>query len=71
VDPEFVRVTTRVMAVGLAAISIGTIALYIAFRAFGAAEERRDFGALTVLIGAALLILLVCVLLFRWSFAVR
>jgi hypothetical protein len=67
VDPEFVRVTSRVVAVGLAAITIGTVALYIAFRAYGAAEERRDFGAFTVLVGAALLILLVCVLLFRWS----
>jgi hypothetical protein len=71
VDPEFVRVTARVMAVGLAAVGIGTIALYIAFRAFGASEERRDFGAFAVLVGAALLILLVCLILLRWSFAVR
>jgi hypothetical protein len=71
VDPEFVRVTLRVMAVGLGAVGIGTLALYVAFRAFGATEERRDFGAFTVLIGAAILILLVCVILFRWSFAVR
>lgn len=68
-DPEFVRVTSRVMAIGLIVISLGTVALYVAFRSFGEAKERSDFKPFVILIGAVVFILVCCLVLLRWSFA--
>lgn len=70
-DPEFIRVTTRVVAIGLIALTVGTAGLLFAFRKFGEAEERRDFMPFAVLVGTAIFILLICVVLLRWSFVVR
>jgi hypothetical protein len=70
-DPEFVRVTSRVMAVGLIVVTLGTLALFYAFRSFGEAKERQDFRPFAILLGAAFFILVCCVVLLRWSFAVR
>lgn len=70
-DPEFIRVTTRVMAIGLMAVTIGTLGLFFAFRSFGAARENRGFAPFAILLGTAVFILLICLVLLRWSFAVR
>ena len=66
-DPEFVRVTTRVVAIGLIVISLGTVALYVAFRSFGESNERGDFKPFAILIASALFILVICLVLLRWS----
>ncbi len=70
-DPEFVRVTSRVMAIGLFVITLGTLALLFAFRSFGQANERSDFRPFVVLLAAAFFILVCCLVLLRWSFVVR
>lgn len=66
-DPEFVRVTTRVLAIGLFVLAVGTVALYFAFRSFGEAEERSGVGGLRMLLGAVAFILVICLVLLRWS----
>lgn len=66
-DPEFVRVTTRVLAIGLFVTAIGTVALYFAFRAFGNPEERSGAGGFRMLLGAIAFILVICLVLLRWS----
>lgn len=70
-DPEFVRVTSRVMAIGLFVVTLGTLALVYAFRSFGQAKERSDFRPFAILLAAAFFILVCCVILLRWSFVVR
>lgn len=70
-DPEFVRVTSRVLAIGLTIVTIGTVALFIAFRSFGRADERQDFRPFVMLLAAAFFILVLCVILLRWSFVAR
>jgi hypothetical protein len=67
-DPEFVRILSRVALVGGAIIVIGAGGLFLAFRAFGPSESRsRDFRA-TVLVASVLLFVLIsCVLLLRLS----
>lgn len=70
-DPEFVRVTSRVIAIGLLVLSLGTTGLLLAFRKFGQAEESRDFKPFAILIVAVGFILVCCVVLLRWSFAAR
>ena len=70
-DPEFVRVTSRVMAIGLIIVTLGTLALVYAFRSFGRAKERADFRPFAILLGAAFFILICCIALLRWSFVVR
>lgn len=67
VDPEFVRVTTRVLAVGLFVITIGTVALYLAFRSFGDPSERSGANGLRMLLAAVAFILVFCLVLLRWS----
>ena len=67
-DPEFVRVTTRVFAIGLTLISIGTLALYFAFRRFMRRDgNQADGQSFVILLGAAGLILICCIALLRWS----
>jgi len=70
-DPEFVRVTSRVLAIGLGIVTIGTIALFFAFRSFGQAKERQDFRPFLTLLAAAFFILVLCIILLRWSFVAR
>ena len=67
-DPEFVRVTSRVIAVGTAVLTLGTIGLVYAFRRFGVAENERDFKPFAILVAVAIFILLLCVGLLRFSF---
>jgi heme/copper-type cytochrome/quinol oxidase subunit 2 len=67
VDPEFVRVTIRVVAIGLIVLAIGTIALVIAFRAYGDERERSGAAALRTLLAAVAFILVCCLVLLRWS----
>lgn len=67
VDPEFVRVTTRVLAIGLFIITAGTVALYFAFRAFGEPGERSGTNGLRMLLAAVAFILVFCLVLLRWS----
>jgi hypothetical protein len=67
VDPEFVRVTTRVLAIGFIVLTVGTVALYLAFRAFGDQGERSGATGLRMLLGAVALILVFCLVLLRWS----
>jgi hypothetical protein len=60
VDPEFVRVTTRVLAIGFIVLTIGTVALYLAFRSFGdLSEERSGARGLRMLLAAVAFILVV------------
>ena len=66
-DPEFVRVTTRVIAVGLFVLAIGTVALYFAFRAFGDPGERTGTNGLRILLAAIGVIIVFCIVLLRWS----
>jgi hypothetical protein len=66
-DPEFVRVTTRVLAIGFIVLTIGTVALYFAFRAFGDQGERSGVAGLRMLLAAVALILVFCLVLLRWS----
>ncbi|HEY2091205.1 MAG TPA: hypothetical protein VGJ81_04910 [Thermoanaerobaculia bacterium] len=66
-DPEFVRVTTRVLAVGFIVLTVGTVALYFAFRAFGDPAERSGVAGLRMLLAAVALILVFCLVLLRWS----
>ena len=68
-DPEFVRVTTRVVAVGLFVIVVGAVGLYFAFRAFGDERERSGVAGLRTLLAAAAFILVCCLVLLRWSVA--
>jgi len=67
VDPEFVRLTTRVLAVGFFVLGIGTVALYFAFRAFGEPGERTGAHGLRMLLAAIAFILVFCLVLLRWS----
>jgi hypothetical protein len=68
-DPEFQRVLFRTLAVGGVILAIGGTALFLAFRSFGEeGAERRPF---TLLIGVAVFVLICCLVLLRWSFAVR
>jgi heme/copper-type cytochrome/quinol oxidase subunit 2 len=67
VDPEFVRVTTRVLAIGFIVLTIGTVALYLAFRSFGDPRERSGAHGLRMLLGAVAFILVICLVLLRWS----
>ena len=67
-DPEFVRVTTRVLAIGFIVLTIGTVALYLAFRSFGdQSEERSGARGLRMLLAAVAFILVFCLVLLRWS----
>ena len=66
-DPEFVRVTSRVVAVGGIVLALGTVALFFAFRAFGDERERSGAAGLRALLAAVAFILVCCVILFRWS----
>lgn len=66
-DPEFIRVTTRVIAIGLFVTVIGTVALYFAFRAFGEPGERSGANGLRMLLAAVAFILVFCLVLLRWS----
>ena len=66
-DPEFVRVTTRVLAIGLFVVAAGTLALYFAFRSFGDPNERSGAAGLRMLLGAIAFILVFCLVLLRWS----
>jgi heme/copper-type cytochrome/quinol oxidase subunit 2 len=67
VDPEFVRVTTRVLAIGIFIVAIGTVALYFAFRSFGDPKERSGAKGLRMLLGAIAFIIVFCLVLLRWS----
>jgi hypothetical protein len=68
VDPEFVRVTSRVMAVGGIVVVLGAVALFFAFRAFGREGEESGGSGLRMLLGAVAFILVCCLILLRWSF---
>ncbi|HJT18079.1 MAG TPA: hypothetical protein VJ853_11845 [Thermoanaerobaculia bacterium] len=63
-DPEFIKILTRVVIVGGTIGIIGTIALIVAMRAFRMGDAR---GALVV---AALLffVLACCIVLLQFSF---
>ena len=61
------RVTLRVLAVGLFVLATGTVALYFAFRAFGDPSERSGATGLRMLLGAVAFILVMCLVLLRWS----
>jgi lipopolysaccharide export LptBFGC system permease protein LptF len=68
-DPEFQRVLFRTLAVGGVILAVGATALFFAFRSFGEeGAERRPF---TLIIAVAVFILICCLVLLRWSFAVR
>ena len=61
------RVTTRVLAVGFIVLTLGTGALYLAFRSFGDPAERSGVQGLRMLLGAIAFILVICLVLLRWS----
>ncbi len=61
------RVTTRVVAIGLFVVSIGTVALYLAFRSFGDPKERSGASGFRMLLAAIAFILVFCLVLLRWS----
>ena len=63
-DPEFVRIITRVLIIGFVVIGGGATALYFAFRSFGRSEKQHGFLWLA---GIAFAILIVCVVLWRLS----
>ena len=67
-DPEFVRITSRVLAVGGIVIILGAVALFFAFRAFGDERERSGAAGLRALLMAVGFILVCCLILLRWSF---
>ena len=70
-DAEFVRVTTRVLAVGGVILALGTVALFFAFRAFDEKHGRSGAAGLRALLMAVAFILVCCVILFRWSIVRR
>ena len=61
------RVTTRVVAIGLFVTAIGTVALYFAFRSFGDAKERSGANGLRMLLAAVAIIIVFCIVLLRLS----
>lgn len=61
------RVTTRVLAIGFIVLTIGTVALYLAFRSFGQQGERSGASSLRMLLAAVAFILVICLVLLRWS----
>jgi hypothetical protein len=63
-DPEFVRIITRVLIIGFVVTGGGATALYFAFRSFGKPGGQRGFLWLT---GIAFVILVICVVLWRLS----
>lgn len=61
------RVTTRVVAIGLFVTAIGTVALYFAFRSFGDPKERSGANGLRMLLAAVAIIIVFCIVLLRLS----
>ena len=66
-DPEFKQILFRVLAIGGIVLTLGTTALLIAFRRLGRATRETEPASFLMLIGAAALIIIFCIVLLRMS----
>jgi hypothetical protein len=63
-EQDFQTVLIRVLIIGFTVLGAGTVALVVAFRAFGGKTERKG----VILLAAALAIIgVACLVLLRWS----
>jgi hypothetical protein len=67
VDPEFKHLLFRVLAIGGILLTLGTTALLFAFRRLGRATRETEPASFAILIGAAALIIVFCIVLLRMS----
>lgn len=66
-DPQFKQLVFRVLAIGGIVLTLGTTALLIAFRRLGRSTPETEPGSFVILLGAAALIIVFCIILLRMS----
>lgn len=66
-DPQFKALVFRVLAIGGIILTLGTTALLIAFRRLGRSTPQTEPGSFVMLLGAAALIIVFCVVLLMMS----